>query len=53
MWEESLRRLENAVANHEDRMEFLSELMERIITLTEILVAVLDKQHKGNAEDEL
>jgi len=47
--EERIRRLEDAVGNHETRMAFLEGLMARVIAMQEVVVALLQRRE---ADDE-
>ena len=49
--EERIRRLEEAILQHNERMEFLHSLMTRVIAIEETAIRLLQRQQDNDAEN--
>lgn len=47
--ENRISRLEQITLDHESRMKFLEGLMDRVVSLNEVVIELLQRQQEGNA----
>lgn len=49
--ERRIRRIEESIANHEENIQLLRGLMERVVMLNEVVVDLLQRQSNNDEEN--